>query len=86
MYYRLAGVNLQIPPLRERRDDIPMLVERYLRQISGEVGKRIRGITVKAMRKLIAYRWPGNVRELIHEVRRLVYVCPEGEAIEGIRR
>lgn len=83
LYYRLAGAGLRIPPLRQRRDDVPMLVEYFLRRISEEVGKPIRGITVKALRYLMSYHWPGNVRELVHEVRRLVYVCPEGEAIES---
>lgn len=82
LYYRLAGVGLKIPPLRGRRDDIPILADHYLRRFSQEVGKPIRGITVRALKGLTEYPWPGNVRELVHEIRRLVYVCPPGEAIE----
>ena len=85
LYYRLAGVELRIPPLRQRRDDIPILVEHFLRRISEEIDKPIRGITVKALKTLVRYSWPGNVRELVHEIRRLVYVSPEGEAVESSR-
>jgi transcriptional regulator with AAA-type ATPase domain len=83
LYYRVAGYAVQIPPLRDRRDDIPTLVEEFIRAFARETSKAIRGITVKALRSLTAYSWPGNIRELEHEVRRLVYLCPEGQAIES---
>ncbi len=83
LYYRVAGYALRIPPLHDRRDDIPTLVEEFLRAFARETGKSIRGITVKALRSLADYRWPGNIRELEHEVRRLVYLCPEGQAIDS---
>ncbi|MCH9647833.1 MAG: sigma 54-interacting transcriptional regulator [Deltaproteobacteria bacterium] len=82
LYYRLAGVELQVPPLRERRDDIPLLVEHYLRQMIEKSGRQIRGISVNALAILGQYSWPGNVRELVHELRRLIYLCPPGQAIE----
>lgn len=82
LYYRLAGVDLLVPPLRQRREDIPMLVEHYLRRFSRDAGKAIRGMTVNALRSLLDYPWPGNIRELVHELRRLAYVCPVGQAIE----
>jgi DNA-binding NtrC family response regulator len=83
LYYRIAGFALQVPPLRERRDDIPALVESFMRAFARETNKAVRGITVKALRALTDYAWPGNVRELEHEVRRLVYLCPDGQAIDS---
>jgi len=83
LYYRIAGFVLRVPPLRERREDIPLLVEHFMRRYAEEVGKPIRGITVKALHALVNAGWPGNVRELEHEVRRLVYLCPEGRAIDS---
>ncbi len=83
LYYRLAGAHLEIPPLRRRREDIPMLFEHFLRRCLEEVSRSVRGITVKALTCLTHYSWPGNVRELAHEARRLAFVCPEGEAIES---
>jgi two-component system NtrC family response regulator len=83
LYFRVAGFTLHVPPLRERRDDVPVLVESFMRVHARETGKAVRGITVKALRALTDYAWPGNVRELEHEVRRLVHLCPEGQAIDS---
>jgi two-component system response regulator HupR/HoxA len=83
LYYRVAGYVLQVPPLRERHEDIATLVEAFLRSFSREAGKSLQGITLKALRALTDYDWPGNVRELEHEVRRLVYLCPEGGAVDS---
>jgi len=83
LYFRVAGFALHVPPLRERREDVPVLVESFLRAFTRDTGKAVRGITVKALRALTEYAWPGNVRELEHEVRRLVYLCPEGQAIDS---
>ncbi len=83
LYFRVAGFALAVPPLRERREDVPTLVESFMRTFGGEAGRGLRGITVKALHALIEYSWPGNVRELQHEVRRLVYLCPQGEAIDS---
>lgn len=83
LYYRLAGFTLRVPPLRQRRDDIPLLVEHFTRRFAAEVGKPIRGVTVKLLRKLMDYEWPGNVRELEHEIRRLVYACHESQPIDS---
>jgi two-component system response regulator HupR/HoxA len=82
LFYRIAGFVLRVPPLRERQGHIPQLVEDFLRRAAAESGKHVRGISVGAMRSLVAYPWPGNVRELEHEVRRLVYVCPDGHSID----
>jgi hypothetical protein len=74
---------LRIPPLRERREDIADLAEGFVRAFARETGKAVRGVTVRALRALTDYDWPGNVRELEHEVRRLVYLCPDGGAIDS---
>lgn len=83
LYYRLAGYILDVPPLRRRENDIRRLIAHFIRQFCTETGKSVRGLTVKALRALEAYPWPGNVRELEHEVRRLVYVCPDQQAIDS---
>jgi DNA-binding NtrC family response regulator len=82
VYYRVAGFVLRVPPLRERREDIPGLVQFLLGLFAPETGKALPGITHDALRALAAYGWPGNVRELEHEVRRLAYLCPDGQPID----
>jgi DNA-binding NtrC family response regulator len=64
LYYRLSVVTLEIPPLRERKDDIPLLVERFRAVFAEEHGKPVTGVTPGALAALVAYEWPGNVREL----------------------
>ncbi|MCP3962225.1 MAG: FHA domain-containing protein [bacterium] len=83
LYYRLAGHLLEVPPLRHAREDIPALVEHFLRRFAGEAGRSIRGVTAKALRLLAAYPWPGNVRELEHEMHRLVCAAAEGQVIDS---
>jgi hypothetical protein len=83
LYYRVAGYALRVPALRDRREDIPALVEGFMRAFAREADKSVRGITVKALHTLVEYGWPGNISELEHEVRRLVYLCPEGQAIDS---
>ncbi|MCB1036045.1 MAG: sigma-54-dependent Fis family transcriptional regulator, partial [Acidobacteria bacterium] len=80
---RLAGFVLEAPPLRHRKEDLPGLVAHFLRQACAESGKSVRGITVRALRLLQAHPWPGNVRELEHEVHRMVYFCPRGQALDS---
>jgi transcriptional regulator with PAS, ATPase and Fis domain len=82
LYYRLCGAVLRIPPLRERRGDIPGLVDGILRPLAVDSAKPIRGVTAKALAALVDHEWPGNVRELVHELQRLFHACPPGEAIE----
>jgi two-component system nitrogen regulation response regulator GlnG len=64
LYYRLSGFTIQLAPLRERRDDIVSLLERYLAVYSLEMGKDVHGVAPEALEMLLAYSWPGNVREL----------------------
>jgi DNA-binding NtrC family response regulator len=64
LYYRLNVVNILVPPLRERKDDIPLLIASFLKEFAQENGKTVDGINEKARSSLYAYDWPGNVREL----------------------
>ena len=68
LYYRLSVIPLVIPPLRDRREDIPLLLEYFMKRFSGLLGKKVDGISPEAMRKCLEYPWPGNIRELINAV------------------
>ena len=70
LYYRLNVFPITIPPLRERREDIPLLAERFLRKFAAETGSRVEEISPEAMQKLVEYHWPGNVRELENVIER----------------
>lgn len=74
LYYRLNVVTLEVPPLRERREDIPILLEHFLGQFARENGKRIEGVSREARDLLLKYDYPGNVRELVNIVERAVVV------------
>ena len=64
LYYRLGVFTIHLPPLRQRGDDLPMLVQHFLRRFSRELGRETREVTAEAMERLRAYTWPGNIREL----------------------
>jgi two-component system nitrogen regulation response regulator GlnG len=64
LYYRLGVFTIQLPPLRERQEDLPMLVQHFLRRYSRELGKEVREVAPEALEKLRGYGWPGNIREL----------------------
>ncbi len=76
LYYRLNVIPFVVPPLRERRDDIPLLVEFFLREASRKSGVEAPGVDDDVMKRLLEYRWPGNVRELKNLVERLVIMSP----------
>ncbi len=80
LYYRLNVVNIHIPPLRERKEDIPLLVAAFLREFSQENGKPIEGIDAKARLALYNYSWPGNVRQLRNSIESAV-VLSKGTTI-----
>jgi len=80
LFYRLNIVTIELPPLRERREDIAPLVNFYLNKFSVEFGRPIRGITADAMRILMEYRWPGNVRQLAAVIERAVLLS-EGHVL-----
>ena len=64
LFFRLAVLSIHLPPLRERREDIPLLCEHFLKKYGDELKKGIRGVSARALERLAAYAWPGNVREL----------------------
>ena len=75
LFYRLAVFPIEIPLLRERREDIPMLVEYFIERYAKKLGKKIRGINKKTLELLYSYPWPGNIRELQNVIERSVIVC-----------
>ena len=79
LYYRLNVVTIHLPPLRERREDIPLLVHEFLESVSCELGKSVESISDEALRLLMQHDWPGNVRELRNAVERGIVVCRSGE-------
>jgi DNA-binding NtrC family response regulator len=72
LYYRLNVVTIPVPPLRERREDIPLLAQHFLQKYAQATGKPIRGLAPQAVELLAAWDWPGNVRELEHAIERAV--------------
>ncbi len=72
LFFRLQVVEIRVPPLRERRDDIPLLAEHFLKRFVRETGRKIKGFTPAAIQKMVEYHWPGNVRELRNVVERTV--------------
>jgi Nif-specific regulatory protein len=78
LYYRLKVFPIRVPPLRERREDVPLLAKHFLERYGTELGKPAAGYSQQAMELLQAYDWPGNVRELQNEVQRLVIQIESG--------
>jgi formate hydrogenlyase transcriptional activator len=75
LFYRLNVFPIDMPPLRERREDIPVLVEYFVDHCARKVGKNIQGISKESLDLLLAYPWPGNVRELQNVIERSVIMC-----------
>lgn len=75
LYYRLNVIQLKLPALRDRRDDIPLLAHHFLNKYAIEFNKQVSGFSPDAIQKLIVYEWPGNVRELEHVIMRAVVLC-----------
>ena len=75
LFFRLQVVEIRVPPLRDRRADIPLLAKHLMTKLADEVHTDVRGITEAAIRKLTAYHWPGNVRELEHALTRAMVAC-----------
>ncbi|HEV8549867.1 MAG TPA: sigma 54-interacting transcriptional regulator [Polyangiaceae bacterium] len=92
LYYRLKVFPIAVPPLRERREDIPALAEHFLAQFAREIGKSVAGFAKETLAALVGHEWPGNVRELSNEVQRLVIKADPGAFITpdllslGVRR
>ncbi|MEO6953855.1 MAG: sigma-54 dependent transcriptional regulator [Polyangia bacterium] len=85
LFYRLNVIHLVIPPLRDRREDLPRLVEHFLARTNGKLGTKIRSVAPEAMKLLSAYPWPGNIRELENTIERSVVLC-DGDTLtaEGL--
>src|SRR5438105_14507504 len=79
LFYRLNVISIDLPPLRQRKEDIPSLVEHFLRKYSEENERSPRRMTTEALRALVAYSWPGNVRELENVVERAVVLSSAPE-------
>jgi two-component system response regulator HupR/HoxA len=81
LYYRLRVVEISIPPLRERREDIPVLAHHFLEHATARMARRIKGFTNAAMDRLVACAWSGNVRELENEIERVVALAGDADTI-----
>src|SRR6202012_531547 len=79
LFYRLNVFPIEVPPLRERKEDIPLLVEYFVDRFSTSMGKRITKINKRSLAQLEAYPWPGNIREVQNVVERSVIVCDGDE-------
>ena len=79
LYYRLNVLNIYLPPLRERREDIPLLVRRFIRELARAHDRTFRGITPEAMQRLVTAPWPGNVRQLRNLIESMVVLAPGAE-------
>ncbi len=79
LYYRLKVFPVYLPPLRERRQDIPLLIEHFISAFNKKTGKKIKGVSPEALRMLMDYEWPGNVRELENAVEHAFVLCSNTE-------
>jgi transcriptional regulator with PAS, ATPase and Fis domain len=84
LFYRLNVVVMDIPPLRERKDDVPLLIDHFLRHFAEENSKKVTGITSEARDLLLKYDYPGNVRELENIIERAVVISRNSEKGRGI--
>lgn len=75
LYFRLRVVEIVVPALRKRQEDIPLLAEHFLRKFNAETGRKVKGFTAEAGEHLLKYLWPGNVRELKNVIERAVVLC-----------
>jgi two-component system response regulator HydG len=76
LFYRLKVVEIHLPPLRQRQEDIPLLVDHFILLFNEQFGKQIKGITASAYKALMKYSWPGNIRELRHALEHAFIICP----------
>ncbi len=87
LYYRIGVIPIQLPPLRERREDIPVLAEHFINQFNREFGKRVSGVSRMAEKILVEYPWPGNIRELKNVIERAVILeCEDQLLVENLPR
>jgi DNA-binding NtrC family response regulator len=79
LYYRFNVITIEVPPLRERKEDIPLLAEHFLEKFSLDTGKKIYGLSDESMRILMEYNWPGNIRQLANTIEHAIVVANELE-------
>jgi two-component system response regulator PilR (NtrC family) len=72
LFYRLNVIPIHLPPLRDRREDIPLLVAHFITKLTGEVGRSVKGVSPEALAVLEQYHWPGNIRELENVIERAI--------------
>jgi two-component system response regulator HydG len=80
LYWRVNVVAIELPPLRERREDLPLLIQHFVDRLNAEMGRRITGLTDEARETLLAHAWPGNIRELENTLRR-AFVLADADVI-----
>jgi transcriptional regulator with PAS, ATPase and Fis domain len=80
LYYRLKVIQIVLPPLRERREDIPVLVDHFIREFNLKLSRQVRGVDGSVLRALMGYGWKGNVRELEHVIESAM-ILSEGEVL-----
>ena len=81
LFYRLRVLEITLPPLKERREDIPLLVSQFLKKYGSRMGAKVEKVSSRAMELIMAYSWPGNVRELENVIEGALALCEEGERI-----
>ncbi len=82
LYFRLAGIRLELPPLRDRREDLPLLVDHFLAEAIRRSPRRINGLTDRARTLLLTYSWPGNVRQLRYVIEGACALVPDGKQVD----
>ncbi|RMD97169.1 MAG: sigma-54-dependent Fis family transcriptional regulator, partial [Calditrichaeota bacterium] len=80
LYYRLNVIGINIPPLRERRDDIPLLIDHFIQRFNFELNKNVRNVSPEVLQLFLSYQWKGNVRELENVIERAMILC-DGDTI-----
>ena len=83
LFYRLHVIHIELPPLRERAEDIPHLAALFIKDISQRIGKPVRGVTEEALAVLTNYQYPGNIRELENIIERAIILCDAEELSEN---
>lgn len=81
LFYRLGVVNFTIPPLRERKEDIPLLVKHFIIGCNARLSRNVRGVDDATLERFCAYDWPGNIRELEHAIEHAIIVLPDDESV-----
>ncbi|MEX3967847.1 sigma 54-interacting transcriptional regulator [Paraburkholderia sp. EG286B] len=82
LFYRINVFPIRIPPLRDRRDDLPLLLEHFIKRLSTLHGRHIPGITPRALQAVLNYQWPGNIREFENVIERGIIVANDGESLD----